>query len=703
MNKWLVVGGYFLSAILAGASFSKAQDAVAAPTASPNAAAKSNVSDDTPNTRLINRYIEFLNKLLRKEYADATADFESLVRTYWNDSFRKYAGQQLYRRISQTQLIEGLTALRDANPQDPVPHRMLGYVAVLQGDSVKAIQHLNKAIELDPNHAVTFFMRGQPDAPLSQPNMFALFGRADRTEDDKRGLQDITEAIRLDGKVAQFYLYRGKIKTAIDIPQDALEDADAAVGLEQNVFESMMLRGDVFLRTENYSSAAEDFTTAIAAWQNPDTSKDRIHPVDYCEMITIDPPLCESYAQRAEAKGNMKDYHGAIEDINEALKICKFAKNDLYNSRAEMYIGLKDYKSALADLEKDSSNLIFRKVPERRAWVKLRLKDYQGALKDYNEVIGDSTWRWEALTGRGIAKHHLGDNDGALADFDEAIKWMGKWEAEPYVARGMLYADLRDPQRALAEFQRAIEVDARHVGAHFQHGLANHTIKNYLGAMRDFDEVIRLEPDNVGAYFNLGLAQRAAGKFSNAIASFDKAIQREPTHLRSHYFRGIANHESGNNAAAIADYDQTIAINSKYASAYLQRAAARIELSDFKAALADIDTAIELENQSVQAIARKAFLLATWEDSALRDAKLAGELANRALEIDPTDPQAMSARACADAASNNFASAITWEIKATKNNRFVADKGIDGGTHAPARISAWQANKLWTIPIVAKK
>lgn len=81
-------------------------------------------------------------------------------------------------------------------------------------------------------------------------------------------------------------------------------------------------------------------------------------------------------------KSYSKDYKGAIDDINNALKL-KPHMERLYFQRAKLYEELKEFEAAKADytkaiLLKDNYDVAYL----NRGLVKLKQKDYTGAKKD---------------------------------------------------------------------------------------------------------------------------------------------------------------------------------------------------------------------------------------------------------------------------------------------------------------------------------
>jgi hypothetical protein len=69
-------------------------------------------------------------------------------------------------------------------------------------------------------------------------------------------------------------------------------------------------------------------------------------------------------------------------------------------------------------------------------------------------------------------------------------------------------------------------------------------------------------------------------------------------------------------------------------------------------------------------------------------------LAEKALIDDSKNSYAMNAKSCALAAKGDFKAAIATQIGII-DVEWLKDDGIEGGSHAKARIAAWNSGKLW--------
>jgi len=130
-----------------------------------------------------------------------------------------------------------------------------------------------------------------------------------------------------------------------------------------------------------------------------------------------------------------------------------------------------------------------------------------------------------------------GDNAGALADYDEAIR-LDPGNVMAYTARGGVYLTEGDFERAVA----------------------------------DYNEVIRINPSLPFGFYNRGNAYARLGDYDSAIADFDAAMQMDPTFIMPRMARGSALAAKGDLDAAIANYGAVIELEPNSPRAYSNRA-----------------------------------------------------------------------------------------------------------------------------------
>jgi tetratricopeptide (TPR) repeat protein len=108
--------------------------------------------------------------------------------------------------------------------------------------------------------------------------------------------------------------------------------------------------------------------------------------------------------------------------------------------------------------------------------------------------------------GSAIQKYERGDFQGALADYNRAIK-NNPQSANAYYNRGLLKADkLQDFEGALSDYNRAIKLKPNYDAAYNNRGnLKADKLQDYQGALSDYNRAIKLKPRNASSYYNRGI------------------------------------------------------------------------------------------------------------------------------------------------------------------------------------------------------
>jgi len=166
----------------------------------------------------------------------------------------------------------------------------------------------------------------------------------------------------------------------------------------------------------------------------------------------------------------------------------------------------------------------------------------------------------------GVTASRAGDNDGALAKFNEAIGVMPTCY-DCYYNIGYAYAQKKEYDKAEEAFKKAIELKADYVEAY--NGLA--TIYN---AQKKFEDATTASQKaaslaaaggpaqsggGVDALYNQGVILWNAGKAEDAKKAFEEAIKADPKHANSHYQLAMCLINLGKLPEAIAEFEAYLA------------------------------------------------------------------------------------------------------------------------------------------------
>jgi tetratricopeptide (TPR) repeat protein len=168
----------------------------------------------------------------------------------------------------------------------------------------------------------------------------------------------------------------------------------------------------------------------------------------------------------------------------------------------------------------------------------------------------------------------------------------------------------------------------------------------YTAAVDAYTEVIRQKPDDAPAWRKRGDAHLLLGQPEKALADENKSIELDPTNAWAWQSRALVYMRSQQLERALSDYNSAIGLNPDVAQFLLQRADCWTKLGEPDKAYEDRANVIALREKNLQKATpdqqgsrsnELAWALATVAEPKLRDAKRAVELAQKAVQLRPSD------------------------------------------------------------------
>ena len=189
-------------------------------------------------------------------------------------------------------------------------------------------------------------------------------------------------------------------------------------------------------------------------------------------------------------------------------------------------------------------------------------RDYDLAIKDYDESIKINADDIKAFYNRGLAYKKKGEHDRAIADFEAAIK-LDPYYTSAFVARAQVFEKKSEYERAVQDYDEAIRLQPTWGRPWNGRCWAKAVLSQLQAALSDCNEAIRLEPDVAVDLDSRGLVYLKMGQWDSAIADYSSALRLDPRLASSLYGRGLAKLKKGGTADGDADISAAKAIEAK--------------------------------------------------------------------------------------------------------------------------------------------
>ena len=207
-------------------------------------------------------------------------------------------------------------------------------------DYLSAIDDYSKAVEFNPRNVLAYLQRASAlihpvftDGPIPDCSLGSDEDESveDMSVDDyEAAIEDVTKAIELDPQNAEAYLLRGTIKCNLEDFRGALADYTKASEFDAYKSWAYIERGRALIHIGENQAAIRDFTKAIEYGQQDSWAyrcRGDVRSIlgdyqgaveDYTRGIELSPKDSQGYCNRGSAKQKMNDLEGACQDWRAA-------------------------------------------------------------------------------------------------------------------------------------------------------------------------------------------------------------------------------------------------------------------------------------------------------------------------------------------------------------------------------------------------
>jgi tetratricopeptide (TPR) repeat protein len=284
-----------------------------------------------------------------------------------------------------------------------------------------------------------------------------------------------------------------------------------------------------------------------------------------------------------------------------------------------------------------------------------RNEQWRSAAALWDDAVAKHPRDAAARLERGALREQRDDADGALADFEEAVRLApDSAPARERLAAGLVRVGRES--EALPHARAAIALDAGSAEAHAALGEILASLGELEPAAAEFERALELGADRV-LERSLGDTLVRLGRYAEALPHYDAAIARDPGDDDARTSAGAALVELARARDALAYLEP--AVESQPNPRYLAHFADALwQLGDAGGALDAASMAVRVAPSWPGAASRLAWMLALCPDHERRDPARALRIADAALaQAGGSDAQLLSARAAALAANGRWSDA----------------------------------------------
>ena len=162
--------------------------------------------------------------------------------------------------------------------------------------------------------------------------------------------------------------------------------------------------------------------------------------------------------------------------------------------------------------------------------------EFQTAVLRLTEVLKIDKSHKEALYNRAKAYFKLKNNEGSLEDFTNLIL-LEPTSAYYYCERGVAFHVAGENKKALEDFDHAQRLDPDNPYRYSSRAYIKERLGDLEGCIADYERAIELDPEDMIAYNNKGLVEEKLGYELKSKRSLEKADQLDPFNSKNESFQ----------------------------------------------------------------------------------------------------------------------------------------------------------------------
>lgn len=272
---------------------------------------------------------------------------------------------------------------------------------------------------------------------------------------------------------------------------------------------------------------------------------------------------------------------------SSSVAIAQDSVDKLFN-KAYYYLSVDKVKaisilSECIDLDSAHSDAFFH-----RGVTYFKLEKYDSAMMDFNHVHELSPDKSIIWMYKGFTHRNNGEIDQALQAFSNYITLNPTdTSAYSYVLRGKMKYELGDFDGAVADYDMAVKLQPFEEKYYYYRFIAQYDAEKYIDALKSVTKLIETNPNFYGYYFYKGNVFQGLQLYDSAIYQYNVAIIKNYQNSDSYFYRGQSYQKKGELQNALEDYNTAIVLNSSDGMYYSERGNVKYSIGNKEEACED--------------------------------------------------------------------------------------------------------------------
>ena len=184
-------------------------------------------------------------------------------------------------------------------------------------------------------------------------------------------------------------------------------------------------------------------------------------------------------------------------------------------------------------------------------------------------------------------KGQVGKDNHSASQHDSVL-------SNQYLQSGLVKYKAKDYNGALSDFEMAIKNNPANWRAYRSKGDAEQELDRYPEAIESYTQALAVNKKDTLSYKGRAESKRMSGSYKESLEDYDIALEWTPSDADMYFGRGSAYYKLGNYSKSISDLNTSIKIHPKYVLFYFKRALSYVSNSQYREAKLDLNKYLQL-------------------------------------------------------------------------------------------------------------